>query len=71
MKSEMDVLGLNEAGRVAWLRANRVALMFVGLVWLAMIAVEISRGRTPWFLIIMVPVIALVRYAAYRYYRAR
>lgn len=66
----MDVLGMGGAARLAWLRANRTTLMVVGVVWLAMIAAELVRGHTPWFLIAMVPVIALVRYAAYRYYRA-
>ena len=68
MKTEMDVLDLDERQREAWLKANRATLMIVGLVWLGMIVWESDHGRTPWFLIAMVPVIALLRWGFYRRY---
>ncbi len=68
MKNEMDSLGMDERDRLAWLKANRVTLIFVGLVWIGMIARELSQGRTPLFLLAMVPVIALLRYGAFRYF---
>ena len=71
MKSEMDVLSMDERQRLSWLRANRVTLMFVGLVWLGLIAWELSSGKTPWFLIAMVPVFGLFRFATYKYFLAR
>ena len=68
MKSEMDAMDLDERQRTCWLEANRLTLMLVGLVWLGLIGWELTQGRTPYFLIVMVPVIALVRLAAYKYY---
>lgn len=64
----MDVLSMDERQRLSWLLANRFTLMNVGLVWLFMTARELYLERVPYFLIIMVPVIAIVRWAAYRYY---
>ena len=66
MKNEMDVLSMDERQRLAWLRANRATLIFVGLIWVIMILHELTRGRFPLFLMVMVPVIALFRFAAYR-----
>ncbi len=71
MKNEMDVLGLDPQQRLAWLRANRATLMLVGLTWLGLIARELLQTRTPWFLIAMVPVFALVRFGLYRIYVRR
>lgn len=68
MKSEMDLMRMDERQRFHWLRANRSTLMFVGVVWLLMIAFELSEGRTPGFLIVMVPVVAGVRLGFYLYY---
>ena len=68
MKTEMDVLGLDERQRMAWLKANRATLIAVGLLWLGLIFWDLSRGRQPWFMIAMVPVIAAVRWGFYRYY---
>lgn len=67
MKSEMDVLSMDERQRLCWLRANRVTLMIVGLVWLGLIGWELASGRSPWFFIAMVPVFAVIRLAAYKY----
>ena len=69
MKDEMSLLKMRGPQRLAWLRANRVTLMIVGVVWLGMIAHRLATGREPWFLIAMVPVFALIRLVAYTYYR--
>ncbi len=68
MNGEMDLMRMDERQRFHWLRANRATLMFVGVVWLLMIAFELSEGRTPGFLIVMVPVIAGIRLGFYCYY---
>ena len=67
MKSEMDVLGLDERQRLFWLLANRATLIVVGLVWIGMIFWQWTHGRTDWFLIAMVPTFALVRWGFYLY----
>ena len=69
MTNEMDVMKLDEREQLAWLRANRLTLMVVGLVWLGMIGWEVASGRAPYFQIVMVPVFALVRFLGYRFYR--
>ena len=69
MKTEMDVLGMDERDRICWLRANRTTLMLVGICWLGLIAFEFSRGHTPWFLIAMVPIFGGVRFGTYAYLR--
>ena len=69
--NEMTLLKMDRRQREAWLLANRATLMAVGLLWLGLIAVELLAGRTPIVLIALVPVIALVRLAFYRYYRTR
>lgn len=61
MGTEMDVLGMDERQRTAWLLANRATLIAVGLVWLGMIGWEAGHGRVPLFLIAMVPAFALLR----------
>jgi hypothetical protein len=71
MKDEMDALGMDERQRQCWLRANRVTLILVGLVWLGMIGYSLGEGETPWFLIVMVPVFGLIRFGAYRFYMKR
>lgn len=68
MISEMDIMGLDERQRGHWLLANRATLMFVGLVWLLMIAFELTEGRTPVFLLAMVPVFAGTRFGFYFFY---
>jgi hypothetical protein len=64
----MDLLRMDERQRWHWLAANRATLMVVGVVWLLMIAFELSEGRTPIFLIAMVPVFAGLRFGFYWYY---
>lgn len=71
MKSEMDVLSMDERQRLCWLLANRVTLMIVGLVWLGMIVWQLIDNRIPYFLIIMVPVFALIRFIMYHIYSAK
>ena len=68
MKNEMDLLRMDERQRLSWLRANRATLMLVGILWLGLIVWEYVQGRTPAFLIVMVPVIAAGRLAFYWYY---
>ncbi|UCH84775.1 MAG: hypothetical protein JSW50_03525 [Candidatus Latescibacterota bacterium] len=67
MKNEMDLMKMDGPERYAWLRANRLTLITVGLVWIGMIAARINEGVTPWFLIAMVPVFAMIRFAAFLY----
>jgi len=67
MTNEMDIMRMDAPRRSAWLRANRVTLMTVGIVWIGMIAVRLSRGEDARFLLLMVPVFALIRLAAYVY----
>ena len=71
MKNEMDALSMDERQRQSWLLANRATLMIVGLVWLFMIARDLYYEEVPYFLIIMVPVFALVRFVAYIYYNRK
>ena len=71
MKSEMDVLRMDERQRLCWLMANRVTLMIVGVIWIAMIAWEVMNHKVPYFLIAMVPVFALVRFITYLIYFRR
>jgi hypothetical protein len=68
MKNEMDALRLDERQRTAWLMANRGTVMVVGMTWLGMIAWELIQGRMPLFLIVMVPVFALLRFALFLHY---
>ena len=68
MKTEMDVMHMDERQRMHWLEANRATLMTVGIVWLAMIGFEFSQGETPGFLIVMVPVFAGLRLAFYYFF---
>jgi len=69
MTNEMDVMEMDERQRISWLRANRSTLILVGLVWLGMIGWQLAHRSTPWFLIVMVPVFAIFRFASYRYYQ--
>lgn len=68
MRTEMDIMRMDERQRLHWLRANRATLMVVGVVWLLMVAFELSEGRTPGFLIVMVPILAGIRFGFYYYY---
>jgi hypothetical protein len=69
MTTEMDIMGMDERQRLAWLHANRVTLILVGLTWIGMIAWEVIHDQFPMFLIAMVPVFAIVRFSTYRYYQ--
>jgi hypothetical protein len=71
MKSEMDVMSMDERQRLSWLKANRGALLTLGVVWLGMIVWELAHNRTPTFLIVMIPIIAFIRFLFYRYYISR
>jgi hypothetical protein len=62
----MDVLNMDERQKFAWLRANRITLICVGIVWIGIIAWEFLQERTPYFMIVMVPVFAIIRYIAYQ-----
>jgi len=68
MKSEMDAMGMDAHRRHAWLEASRVTLIIVGVTWIGMIVWYWSHGTFPAFLLAMVPVFALVRFAAYKYF---
>jgi bacteriorhodopsin len=68
MKSEMDVMKLDERQRLSWLLANRATLMIVGLVWVGMAIYELIQSRRPYFLLIMIPAFALIRFAFYKIY---
>ena len=70
MTTEMDLLRMDERQRLAWLMANRGTLMAVGTVWIGLIAWELFHGRSPLFLIVMVPLFALLRAGLYLYYRS-
>ena len=67
MVTEMDIAKMDERQREAWLGANRITLFVVGLTWLGMIGWELAQDRVPTFLIVMVPVFALIRFASYRH----
>ena len=68
MKNEMNLMRMDERQRFHWLQANRATLMVVGVVWLLMVAFEFSEGRTPGFLIVMVPIFASIRLGFYWFY---
>lgn len=65
MTTEMDLLDMDERQRLAWMKANRLTLMAVGLVWIGMIVDELAAGRTPVFLLAMIPAFAALRFALY------
>ena len=65
VKSEMDILNMDERLKLAWLRANRITLICVGIAWIGIITWEFLQQRTPYFMIAMVPVFAIIRYITY------
>lgn len=69
MKNEMDLLRMTEPEKLCWLRANRLTLIIVGMIWVSMILQQLVTGNQPWFLIAMIPVFALIRFAVYRFYK--
>jgi F0F1-type ATP synthase assembly protein I len=50
-------------------RRNSSDELLVGLVWLGMIGWQLGHGTTPWFLIVMVPVVGVFRYLTYLHYQ--
>jgi hypothetical protein len=70
MRTEMDIMHMDERQRLHWLEANRATLIVVGVVWLLIIAFELSEGRDAGFFIAMVPVFAALR-LGFSYYYAR
>ncbi len=68
MKTEMDLIGMDERQREGWLKANRGTLIAVGVLWIGMIVREFAAGNVPTFLIVMVPAIACLRLLLYRWY---
>lgn len=71
MRNEMDLMNMDERQRLAWFMANRATLIAVGAVWIGMIGWELTHGRVPTFLLIMVPVFALLRAGLYFFYSSR
>ena len=71
MKSEMDLLRMDERQRYCWLMANRATIFAIGAAWLGIIGWELYHSRTPWFMIVMIPVLALFRLGAYLFYKRR
>jgi hypothetical protein len=70
MTTEMDLLHMDERQRLAWLMANRGTLIAVGAAWVGLIVWELAHARSPLFLIVMVPVFALLRAGLFFYYCA-
>jgi len=69
MKNEMDAMRMDERQRLYWMMANRLTLIIVGLVWIGMAVYQaVYHHRIPYFLIVMVPVFALIRLIAYKIY---
>lgn len=71
MKNEFDIMKMDERQRLCWLYANRMMIFIIGTIWLCIIGYELLHGRTHWFMIIMVPVLALTRALIYFYYSKR
>ena len=71
MKNEMDLLKIKEPERLCWLKANRVTLLFVGVVWIGIIIQQFLSGNPPWFFVAMVPIFALFRFIAYHYFKRK
>ena len=71
MKTEMDMLKMDERQRHCWLLANRATLIIVGVIWLALIARDLLSARMPYEMILAVPLIAAVRFVFYKFYSRR
>ncbi len=72
MKNEMNVMQMDERQRLYWMMANRFTLIIVGLVWVGMICYDaLYYHQVSYFLIVMVPVFAVVRFLAYKVYAHR
>lgn len=71
MKSEMDLLRMDERQRLCWLMANRAVLFIVGVLWLLIIGWYLWHGHSPWVMIVLVPILAFVRLGFYQFYVRR
>ena len=71
MRTEMDLLNMDERQRLAWFMANRGTVIAVGAMWIGMIGWELTHGRVPTFMIFMVPVFALLRAGLFGFYCSR
>jgi hypothetical protein len=71
MKNEMELMNMDERQRLAWFMANRGTVIAIGAAWIAMIGWELFHERVPIFLMIMVPVFALLRAGLYFFYSSR
>ena len=71
MKNEMNLMRMDERQRLAWFMANRGTLIAVGAAWIGMIGWELTHGRVPTFLVIMVPVFAILRAGLYLLYESK
>jgi len=71
MKSEMDYLRMDERQRLCWLMANRAIIFVIFIAWAGAIVDELLHGRIPYFMIIAIPVLALIRFLFYLYYSRR
>ncbi|MCK4460151.1 MAG: hypothetical protein KAW46_00010 [candidate division Zixibacteria bacterium] len=71
MRTEMDFMRMDEHQRICWLKANRILIFVIGVVWLGIIGWELLQNRVPVFMIVMVPVLALTRLVLYKFYVRR
>jgi len=71
MKSEMDLMKMDERQRLCWLQANRAIIFVIFIAWLGIIISEIVNHRIPYFMIIMIPVFAIIRYLFYIYFNRK
>nr|MBN2277751.1 hypothetical protein [candidate division Zixibacteria bacterium] len=62
MNSEMDIMKMDERQRLGWMLANRAIIFVIFIVWVGLIVNEFVNNRVPYFLIIMIPVLALIRF---------
>ena len=71
MTNEMNLMKMDERQRLIWFMANRGTLITVGAVWIGMIGWELTHGRVPTFLAIMMPVFAIIRAGLYFLYKSQ
>ncbi len=71
MKSEMSLMHMDERQRLVWFMANRGTLIAVGAAWIGMIGWELTHERVPTFLLIMVPLFAILRAGLYAFYSTK
>ena len=71
MRNEMSMMNMDERQRLAWFMANRGTIITVGAAWIGMIGWELFHERVPTFLLIMVPVFAIIRAGLYFFYKSQ